>query len=396
MGNSTGRRRRFGAVRELKSGQWQARYRGPDGIMHPADHTFRSKTAAEVWLTRKEAEILNDEWINPDAGRVPFGEYAAAWIEERPNLRPKTVRLYKYLLRSHLRPVFGSMPVAEVKEAHVRRWRKNLLDEGVSTVTTAKAYRLLKAILNTAVDDGLIRRNPCRIKGAGQEKSPERASLTIPQVYALADAIDQRYRALVLLGTFGSLRWGELAALRPGDIDLTACTIRVQRQLTETISGAPSFGPPKSDAGVRLVPFPDMIAADLRWHLKCFAQDGEDGLVFTSPAGTPLRHSNFYRRVWLKAVEATGLSEVHFHDLRHTGNGLTADAGASLRELMERMGHASTRAALIYLHSTDERQRKLADAVGKQARAELRKARKPKGADAESGTKVARRRKPAS
>jgi integrase len=154
--------------------------------------------------------------------------------------------------------------------------------------------------------------------------------------------------------------------------------------------------PPKSDAGVRLVPFPDVIVADLRWHLQCFAQDGDDGLVFTSPTGTPLRHSNFYRRAWLKAVKAAGLSGVHFHDLRHTGNALTADAGASLRELMERMGHSSARAALIYLHSTSERQRKLADAVGRQARAELRKTRNPSGVDSQSGTKVARRRKPAS
>ena len=91
-----------------------------------------------------------------------------------------------------------------------------------------------------------------------------------------------------------------------------------------------------------------------------------------------------------------GLNHVHFHDLRHTGNALTADAGANLRELMERMGHTSTRAALIYLHSTDERQRKLADAVGRQARAELRKAEEPKGSETESGTKVARRPKPAS
>ncbi len=154
MGNSRGRRRRFGAVRELKSGQWQARYRGPDGLMRPADHTFPSKTDAEVWLTRKEAEILSGDWINPDSGRVPFPDYAAAWIDERPNLRPKTIRLYRYLLRSHLRPGFADKTVAEIKEAHVRRWRKNLLDSGVSPVTTAKAYRLLKAVLNTAVDDG--------------------------------------------------------------------------------------------------------------------------------------------------------------------------------------------------------------------------------------------------
>ena len=136
------------------------------------------------------------------------------------------------------------MTIAGVKEAQVRRWRKGLLDNGVSAVTAAKAYRLLKAVMNTAVDDGLIRRNPCRIKGAGQEKSPERASLTIAQLYALADAIDQRYRAFVLLATFGSLRWGELAALRRVDIDLAACTVRVGRQLTETIAGGPGFGRP--------------------------------------------------------------------------------------------------------------------------------------------------------
>ena len=128
----------------------------------------------------------------------------------------------------------------------MRSWRKKLLDSGVSTVTTAKAYRLLKAILNTAVDDGIIRRNPCRIKGAGQEASAERPVLTIAEVYALADAIDQRYRALVLLGTFASLRWAELAALRPSDIDLELCTIRVDRQLIEQLGGGSAFGPPKS------------------------------------------------------------------------------------------------------------------------------------------------------
>jgi integrase len=238
---------------------------------------------------------------------------------------------------------------------------------------------------------------------AGQEKSPERPVLTIAQVYALADLIDQRYRALVLLGTFGSLRWGELAALRRRDIDLKAFTIRVERQLTETIGGGSVFGPPKSDAGLRTVPLPGLIAADLDQHLDLYAQDGEDGLVFTSPTGTPLRHSNFYRRVWLPTLKKAGMAGVHFHDLRHAGNTFTADAGANLRELMARMGHSSTRAAMIYLHSTDERQRTLADAVDKAARTELRKAKKKPRNDrksgsgtSQSGTEVARNRKQAS
>jgi Phage integrase, N-terminal SAM-like domain len=187
--------RRFGRVRELPSGRWQARYKGPDSIDRPAPRTFDSKTSAERWLTLTEAEIIQGGWTDPDAGRVLFGNYAADWIEERPGLRPKTIELYRYLLRRHLSPTFDARPMAEVREPHVRRWRKNLLDAGVSAVTVAKAYRLLKAIFNTALDDGLIRRNPCRIKGAGQERSAERPVLTVRQVYALAATTDERYRA---------------------------------------------------------------------------------------------------------------------------------------------------------------------------------------------------------
>lgn len=173
---------------------------------------------------------------------------------------------------------------------------------------------MLKAVLNTAVDDGAIRRNPCRIKGAGQEKSPERPVLTIAQVYVLAEAVDQRYRLLVLLGTFGSLRWGELAALSSRHIDLDAGMVRVEHSLTELPGGGYAFGPPKSDAGQRVVPIPDVIVPELRWHLSCFAGQGDDGLVFTSPTGTPLRHGNFRRRDWLRAIETVGLPDIHFHD----------------------------------------------------------------------------------
>ena len=131
---------------------------------------------------------------DPDAGRVPFTEYAAAWIAERPGLRPKTIQLYRYLLRAHLQDEFGSYTIASITEADVRRWRAGLLSGGVSPVTAAKAYRLLKSILATAAEDGLIPRNPCRVKGASVEKSAERPVLTVAQVYALADAIGSRYR----------------------------------------------------------------------------------------------------------------------------------------------------------------------------------------------------------
>ena len=393
------KKRRFGRVRRLTSGRWQARYAGPDGIDRAAPETFVSKTDAEVWLTLKEAEIRNGDWTNPDDGKVLLADYAATWVAERPALRPKTVELYGYLLRRHIAPGLGRLAIAEVQPSQVRRWRKQLLDAGVSAVTVAKAYRLLRAILNTALDDGAIRRNPCRIKGAGQEASPERPTLTIAQVYALADATDQRYRALVLLAMFTSLRWSELGALRRCDIDPAGRTVSVTRQLAEVRGGGFAFGPPKSRAGKRMVTIPEVILPVIQWHLACFAQEGDEGLVFTSPAGHPMHHSNFRRRVWLPALGKAGLPAVHFHDLRHTGNTLAASAGATLRELMDRMGHDSQRAAMVYLHGSAERQHQIAGALSKLARDELKRGSKRQDGEAagmRSGTQRARNRKRAS
>src|SRR5262249_49114269 len=132
----------------------------------------------------------------------------------------------------------------------------------------------------------------------------------------------------------------------------------------------------------------DLILADLTWHLARFTATNDDALVFTSPAAMALEYDNFRRRVWLKASEAVGLHEVHFHDLRHTGNQFAADTGASLRELMDRMGHNSTRAALVYLHATSERQRTIADAVGAMTRAALQASQDQADSDL-SGTDVA-------
>jgi integrase len=158
--------------------------------------------------------------------------------------------------------------------------------------------------------------------------------------------------------------------------------VRVTRQINYPPGGGYSFGPPKSRAGRRVVSFPDLIAPDLRKYLDGLDQAAV--LLFTSPDGQALRHSNFYRRAWAPALTSTGLAGTHFHDLRHAGNVLAANAGANPRELMERMGHDSARAALIYLHSSAERQRALANEVGKNARAALSKAKR-------SGTRMARK-----
>jgi integrase len=136
----------------------------------------------------------------------------------------------------------------------------------------------------------------------------------------------------------------------------------------------------------RVVPSETSLCGTGRLHPTLHKQQYEGAqavLVFTSPEGSPLRHSNFSRRVWLPALTAVGLEGVHIHDLRHTGNQFSAEAGANLRELMERMGHDSTRAASIYLHSSPERQQAIASQVG-------RNARKALGNSKRSGTRTAR------
>jgi len=247
--------------------------------------------------------------------------------------------------------------------------RKEQLDRGkvaarpFGPVTVAKSYRLLHAILETASDDQLIRRNPCRIDGAGKEESAEREIASLPAVFAVADAVPVRYRLLVLLATFGSLRWGELVGLRRENVDMGACVVRVIETTAELDRGGLVPETPKSKAGRRTVASPAELVPELRWHLDRFAAPGERGLVFVGPKGAPLRRSNF-RPIWNYACEQAGIPGLHFHDLRHVGGTLAAATGASLKELMARLGHSSTRAAMIYQHATRDRDEAIAKALG--------------------------------
>lgn len=190
-------------------------------------------------------------------------------------------------------------------------------------MTVAKAYRLLRAILNTAVRDKRIRENPCQIKGADKELSVERPVLSVLEVYRLAAAIEPRYGALVLLATFGNLRWGELAGLRRRNLDLGNRSVRVVETVYEL--GQLVKGTPKSEASTRKVVLLELIVPDLRHHPEGFAAPGPDGFVFVGVKGGQLRRSNF-SKPWARALAKAGLpAEVHVHDLRHTGNTLVAE-----------------------------------------------------------------------
>ncbi len=197
---------------------------------------------------------------------------------------------------------------------------------------------------------------------------PERPVLTIAEVLAVADVVQPRFRLAILLASFTTLRFGELASLRRKDVDVSTRVIRVWRAQAEMQNGHLTDKAPKSAAGVRPISFPDEILPDVVRHLELFAAPGPDAHVFVGPHGGRLRRSNF-RAVWVAARDKAGVTgELHFHDLRHTGNTLASSAGASTRELMTRMGHSTTRAALIYQHMTSDRDRAIADKLGEMIR----------------------------
>ena len=362
-------RRATGSLRVLPSGRVQVRYTGPGGLRRTAPQTFPTKALARKWLALVEADIVRGVWRDPEAGIESLRTYAARWVAER-DLSERTRELYRGLLDRQITPFLGGLDLLAITPARVRSWRRDLISSGVGASTVAKAYRLLRAVLNTAADDDVIVRNPCRIKGAGVESTPERPVVGLAEVLALAAAVPPHYRVLVLLAVFGSMRWGELMGLRRSDVDLENASVRVERSVAE-LGTDRIIKETKTAAGVRSVALPTWLVPELRHHLDTFAEPGPDGRVFVGPHGaTPLRRN--FANVWKRAKATAGdrvPADLHFHDLRHTGNHFAAASGASTRELMGRMGHASMRAALIYQHRTVERDRMIADALDSMLRA---------------------------
>ena len=356
-------RRRFGRVRKLPSGRWQARYRAPDGQDHRAPETFTTKTAADRWLAALETDLMRGQWIDPRAGAVLLSTYAETWLAGRADLKVRTQELYRWLLGKYVVPQLGHLRLEELTPSAVRAWHATLLRDG-SPTPTRQAYALLRAMLNTAVSDELLLRNPCLVRGAGVARSGERTTATLAQVEALAEAVPPRYRMLILLAAWSGARWGELVALSRDRLDLERGTMRIDRQYVELEDNSLVLDTPKTAAGIRTVHIPPHLLPDLRAHLE--DHRNHPTLVFTTGLGGPLSRGGF-RSTWVKARERAGLPEFRFHDLRHTGNTLAATTGASTKELMARMGHASMRAALIYQHATAERDQGIAAALSELA-----------------------------
>jgi integrase len=357
-------RRRFGAIRRLPSGRYQVRYRTADGRYVTAPTTFETKADAGRYLSKIEADMLRGEWADPRLGRTSFNEWADRWLDSTVNLRANTKAGYRSILRRYLLPAFGSFPLARIDVLAVRTWLATLEADGVGQATRAKAYRLLARILGAAVEARYLAANPCGIRRAASDGTPEMRIATVDQVTAIANQVPRRYRALVLVAAYGGLRWGELVGLRRKRVDLEHSTVTVAEQLVE-VNGAFSIGPPKSAAGRRTVTLPTVVVVALAEHLVKYTAKQPDAFVFLSRHGTYLRRSNFNRRVWQPATRAAGVEGLRVHDLRHTAGTLATAAGGSLREVMDRLGHSTTVAAVRYQHVMADRDAAIAQELNR-------------------------------
>jgi integrase len=361
--------RQFGTVRRLPSGRWQARVQLPDGRRIKAVDTFATKSDATLWLDQHRAALSAGRPGDPERSRVLLEDFAWEWLGHQGRLAPRTMEIYTHQLEAHILPrvvddlpPLGEQPLNALTPELIRSWHQALVFD-YSRSIAAKAYVRLRQILNQAVDDERIVRNPCRIRRAGTEHHVEQRFATMPELLELVEVTPERYRAMVLTAGLAGLRQGELLALRRRDVDLGNAVVHVRRKRQQLDSGEVIEGPPKSEAGKRTVALPEPLVESLRDHLRRFVAKGDDAYVFTSVEGEPIDRNNFRRRVWLPATEEAGLKGLRFHDLRHTAGTLAARTGATTKELMTRLGHASANAALIYQHASAERDKSIADGL---------------------------------
>jgi integrase len=396
MANKVGHRT-FGLVRKLPSGRWQASYGDPDGrtamsrngnavlVRHAAPNTFDAKRDAEAWLVDESRLISRGEWRSPDERRaarlaapLTFGEYAESWLLNRKvkgqHLADRTREHYRSLLDVYILPTFQDVALEAITPESVDRWYE-LAAVGKDT-TRAHAYSLLRTILGTAVDRRLITQaNPARVRGGGSTVRARKIKpATLDELETISATVPERHRLMILLGAWCALRFGELAELRRNDIDVKAGVIHVRRGVVRTKDGY-KVKRPKSDAGVRDVAIPPHLLPAVREHLLQHAAPGREGLLFPGVGGQHLSPSAFYGRAstvdkdgeinrqgygYYEARRVAGRPDLNFHALRHTGATLAAQTGATLAELMNRLGHSTPAAALRYQHAAADRDQEIA------------------------------------
>ena len=374
--------RAFGSIRKLPSKRHQAVYTGPDGRRHRAHTTFLRRSDAEAWLADEERLIDEGRWTPPERRRpnrvsdspLTVEEYVRTNIETRATrakrpLKPATVSTYLQGQRLVVFPDLGKIKLADLTPERIRRWWAGL---PANPTQNGNAYDLLRSVLDDAVHEGLIPENPVRIKGAGKG-APKRAGrgLTADVLAVYLTAADERYQVPLGVAAWCSLRSGEVRAMRRCDAADDATVLRVEQGVTrvgvETKEGRAGerwvIGEPKTAAGRRTVSVPPIIQPALKATLDSHDASGRgpNDLLFPALDGESPMSDGTFRRAHARALSRIGLEGITLHDLRRTGATLASQAGATIKEVMRRLGHTKPDVAMLYQVADDERDRAVAD-----------------------------------
>jgi len=371
-------RRGFGYVRKLPSGRYQASYIGKDLARHAAPETFQTKQDAEAWLGQEQSLIAIGTWTPPRIRSAPrqeltFGVYADAWLRDR-DLKPRSRSHYRSLLDQQLRPTFGDVALTAITPESVRAW--HALAGPSKPTLRAHSYGLMRTILATAEQDQLISSNPCHIRGGGSSRRVHKVrTLSLDELETLVNAMPVERQAMTLLAAWCALRFGELAELRRKDIDLRNGVIKVRRAVVR-VDGKTIVSTPKTESSVRDVACPPHLLPALKKHIEDHVAFGKDALLFPGADGGHLAPSTLYGRKptstragfgFYAAREAAGAPDLRWHDLRHCGAVMAASTGATLAELMGRLGHSTPSAAMRYQSVAQGRDAEIAEALSELA-----------------------------
>jgi integrase len=341
-------RETWGKVTPLPSKKFQASYLH-EGERHYAPMTYSARVDARAFNEAARKAIEKGTWKNPKtASAESFGVYAATWVAERTSskgvaLRPKTRAEYLRQLDKGLSAFAGDQLTA-ITPARVRTWHGKRLEAG-HTMAGAEA-RLLRAILNTAVEDGIIQSNPVPAKLTKSSSGQTHRPPTLDELATLVENVDERFQLGVLVAAFGGLRLSEWRALRRRDLALVngRYEISVTRQAQHVFRTGWTVGAPKSDHGIRTVTLPKDLTTRVDAHLSTQVGSFPDALLFAPKGTSEFIHDSDFNKSWNTARDAAGVrTEVREHDLRGFAGSHLVASGANAFEARDYLGHANVR-----------------------------------------------------
>lgn len=337
--------------------RYKVRYRDAAGREHA--ETFGRMLDAERRKAQIEVSMSDGTWHDPRRGEMRFGVWAAQWLPTRHDLRATTQARLATTMSRQVLPRFGEVALIRITNGDVRAWVADLLAEGLSAATVRKAVFALRQCLDAAVEDRRLAVNPAtRIPLPSERAKPPRY-LSQREVERLVLAMPERYRALVLVGAYAGLRWGEAVGLVRSEVDLIRSRISVTTTAVE-VHGSVHLGQePKTRRSKRVVPVARSVMARIEDHIEQFVGPGADALLFTGARGGPLFRGTFGHHVWRPTVDSVGLSGFTVHGLRHSFVAILVAAGCNVREVSEWAGHNSvaftlTRYGGLFADSSDD------------------------------------------